>query len=1715
KHRLTTEAKLIKHTAFCLHPSTDPKTGIRIFRSFLNVVKHATDSDDQKAKRLILLGFLQSRKSNKGEPEAIALSGLIRWWHFAVQSNNESLCSSIAACFASLLNSISRLLEFQEYGKAICRTLLHDDQLKLLDRGLSAKGHKTHVLGPCLRLLTEIVLFDCGSVAKIVYRQRDTTFQRLDLFLSIRKALGAEDDATIKGPSLREIALRYLFANLRVQSRSAKCYILSNTRIVRSLLQNVAYDPPWIVHKILATLRKDIQEDVTLPYSAKAHFFTDRTLGYLSTLYDYDDITKSKPGPSVRDTTHALLVIICTYLARIRINPDDANDAVNTNTVTALGLDQVELSKNPSTAGMPEQREILLAFLKKLRPYIDTLQGDLILECFRVAPSLIDGYFGGKRSFLFDPKLTATWVGYSRFLLAMVQLPVPKQLWDAGGEQNALGETLMNCTFPQPLTQKVLTRCLNQSSKLITFLTVRIINAAFAKFALITQMLRSETESQHVGSPQDTSGVIRSLKAGFCARCPEIRHVIGQFRSCPTENVILREAIARLLSSYYREIPEVALVEKLDISVGLSVTLRSLDQKRCKRAYHFLKTLELDHLLDLALQSPHMQWWHRLDKSRLTPFTRLLQIHVCTAAHYQTARIRGALETIGRECGVFRPDPRCLGLDILVLSLRAAHVGEDGEIYDFLDNTLMRLVRKPVVYYESMINLAASTMAVDGYARSKLDLLVLALAEQWPHLNQSKTFFIVKDVAAWLNSYMHLLRHTGSNPDILCTLTEQVISATTDSRHQAIFERPSKLSLDPGLRSKLDAHWSSQRESAQSDLIVSIATQEVQPLEAHIASGPQTEKEDHSGLYLWRGEEVQDAISDGVIGRLFLCLCSQHKAIRRESLVNARKFMRGVEVSEYSERQQTYLLVGELIETAEPIIAERPLPYFVGTLAVAILSVLGDPLHFMYAKVCIFLHRNPQWDLTKLPSYWVGKVILHEPTYDDSYLREVEWLLDILINGLRTPAQVLSVCAMARRYTHDELIRLRSSPFVPAKPVALPPAEEWMGSTSDQSQTANQLKGTRAISRGKNDESFPIDVHNGRRLPFEAPRRSSTVSGDIILGPPKSSFPSASGKNAQRAAPSTHDDQTIQNDRQSNQDRCMKDVQRDEAEEIPGQVSRPGVIQNRRSLKDDGGMWSGLRQTKPTGLEDKDKLPRRNADRDFGREREGCDDRRRERAFESHRRGPGWDVDHEITEKRNGPLRSREVASWARDPDKKGGGEEIAEKPRIRDVLDNDRRAQRGQERAWVRGAPQEDDPAWNMDGPEPAEKMQAATQEEFEEWRAQMKAEKEGRKVPVTSTVEQVPARNRTVSGIGSGSWKGKIDIPLDLGVGDDKFFDILGRPKKEKLLLNGHEDDLGHDSINESAKVAKPSKFSSLFNSNATSQKAVAAAPPVPSDETSNEDKAGFQRILNLLGQQQQQECGEFSLHRPLGTQNTRASPMVQPPPAGVQNISQAFTGSPSPSANAMPQTTDGEFLLNLMRNQQQGPPEHSLVDNRNQDQENTPGIPPFSKLIISPELESPPLYGSQPNFLDEPPRKAMAQQDKLNPHSQNQRGTSAGIYDLFNNPSRLSPAGVPPGLERRPPGMEHLSSGFGQLPQQQRQFMAPPPGFPPPQRGSASMAPGIFSSGPNASGMPPPPVFVNVGGPPPGFPSMSFGHDTSLFGNGGFEYGQGFSTPSKPRR
>ena len=92
------------------------------------------------------------------------------------------------------------------------------------------------------------------------------------------------------------------------------------------------------------------------------------------------------------------------------------------------------------------------------------------------------------------------------------------------------------------------------------------------------------------------------------------------------------------------------------------------------------------------------------------------------------------------------------------------------------------------------------------------------------------------------------------------------------------------------------------------------------------------------------------------------------------------------------------------METFEQFALDKDfaLPYIVGTFAVRALHVLLEPTHHMYPKVNRYLMKSPQWRVSRLPSYWLEATILEQPEEDDGYWKEVQWVLDWLVDGLRT-----------------------------------------------------------------------------------------------------------------------------------------------------------------------------------------------------------------------------------------------------------------------------------------------------------------------------------------------------------------------------------------------------------------------------------------------------------------------------------------------------------------------------------------------------------------------------------------------------------------------------------------------------------------------------------------------------------------------------------------
>lgn len=599
--------------------------GIQTFKIFLESIAYGQDAVIQSFRRKILLEYLNLQPiSTSREENSTNAIDLIKTWSFTAQSNNEALFATVAAVLVLLLKSISHHIEFRAHGKNVCHLLLQKEQLKLFERGLSAQKSKDHLISSCLRLLTEIVSFDGGSSAKRVYRSKDTTFKRLGTFLGLRQDNKVATTSSRRKPSIRNLALRYLFANFRLQDHETKIGILGNGRILRSVFQDVREDSPLIIYEILHVIKDNVLMDEKMPRRVKGRIFTDQVLSCIATLYGYQtnsdptrDEESTQKEESIPNLAHAFLLSICTRSEHgILIGEglqhtgiEGEGDVVPKSQPSGSADSLYKLSSKPKAV----KNHALASFLQTLRPYASDMQRDLILAIFRAAPELVSDYFHKKKSFSFDPKLTATWVGFAAFLLSTINLPIQEGI--VHPEPHSLRQLSMfdiiESILPLPLSTKVISRCLSQNVALIKFFTMKILSAAFGKFAKVLKQFVSLGREADVDDETIWDKAAATLTEEFSQRCPDMSQVITVFRSCGPQDSVLQETSARLLSLYYQHLPQTALEQKFDASMALSAAFNDAVSTTRPLERSAMEPLVLEHLINVAKCSPDIRWWQK------------------------------------------------------------------------------------------------------------------------------------------------------------------------------------------------------------------------------------------------------------------------------------------------------------------------------------------------------------------------------------------------------------------------------------------------------------------------------------------------------------------------------------------------------------------------------------------------------------------------------------------------------------------------------------------------------------------------------------------------------------------------------------------------------------------------------------------------------------------------------------------------------------------------------------------------------------------------------------------------------------------------------------------------------------------------------------------------------------------------------------------------
>lgn len=990
--------------------------GLQSFKVFLD-----SFSNESSPERVdILSQYLQaSAPKSHDDPDAVYLEDVMATWSYASQMGNDDILSAVAVVLALLLKVLSEILDLRPRGLGICRTLLQKRQLELLAKNLSADKAKAYIISPTLRLVREAVCFDGGALARAFFRARKYTFDSLTRNMRIKFLGEGVEDSRRTSP--RTNAIRLLMSSLKFVHWEAKRELLYERDLAAALTSSIKDDPPYLILEVLDGLKAHVLVDKHLPVETKSRLLNTTMLTRLALLYTYNHTT---PGDtearSVGDAAYEFLMSVCTssesgalrsefglYPKGIDPNNEQLQDSA---AGSGASLDRIVWA-DKFKEDVPVHNTTLSEFIKTLRPWTSTKQSELIIAIFRAAPELIADYFLSKRDFTFEPKLSATWIGYAALLFHTVQLPLPPFFGSRDGFSPVPPpiSLVLDNILPLPVSQKVLVRCLSHESKLVSFFATRLLVLALQKLDMALQMMQ---EASSTLGPL-WSEAARKLTDEFSQRCPDLKYATTAFRGIPEEDLLSREAASRLLRLYYHVIPQVALLAKFDVSPLLVNAIKQLDDQGRSTQDQALALVELENLVAIAKSSPGMRWFAKAESPSLSPFTSLLKVHLDTPEGILPESLESTLTFVANEHEIFlSEDQGGFSLSHLFLTLNRLHarvpITSSTELWGFLDNCLQRCSATPIRYIELVQELAPNT---------KTSPLTATINEQLSFVVRSGDASVLAIVKEFVSVYTTVARAANEHEPLLKAMQKLVGAA---------FIR--KMDTDAGFKARTPESTAAPEAGTAATKIASHPSpDDHKSYEAlsSLAADSEIPEPDNSALLRWTTRSVGEIIDEGYASSLVSLLSSSHTSIRKEALTNILKMAGKVKESSHEEKDQVWLLLAELAESCKAEIDKGPVPGQIVAFARRALDVLKNPLHCLYDKVNTFLTRGPVWSLDRFPL--LHEVLQEAPSRDDSYYASVSWLLVYLLESLRTPSDL---ALFHKRRVYERILSLASNSYM-------------------------------------------------------------------------------------------------------------------------------------------------------------------------------------------------------------------------------------------------------------------------------------------------------------------------------------------------------------------------------------------------------------------------------------------------------------------------------------------------------------------------------------------------------------------------------------------------------------------------------------------------------------------------------------------------------------
>lgn len=981
------------------------RNGIQKFKLFLESIVYPQDETLAQRHKGILRTYLDTQTPrDTNDEESIHVRDIILTWRHAAEKNDDTLFSSTTAVLALLLKTLSSKIELRDHGLSICRTLLYQDQARLLSRGLSTSKQKEHIISPTLRLLTEIVSFDGGAMGRQLYSKREMTFEPKLMarhLSTIKLQPEAETDPQAKSHlSVRANAIRYLLANLKLQSEAVVIDIIKQGNITRSLFDGLHHDQAFLIAEVLSIIDAHVVRNQGIPWIEKGRLFGERNLSTLCLLYRTQFLDEQPLGgvKSVLDQFHDFMLHLCTSNNSGVVRHSAGwyppyQDAVVGGNEADAATDSLEFDPSAISYGESRHkvviRNILLAdLIQNLRPHASDKERELVLAIFKAAPELVADYWVKKINFSFEPKLTATWVGFAALIFSSVALDAPRYFGQKNGysSQPPPISTVMENLLPSPLNHKVLTRCLGSSSNMITLFGVRIISIALQK---VTVVMNLADEANSTLTAKSWATWKEMILSSILQRCPEIKEVITAFRRVVDSDVIMNEAITRLLKLYYEVIPQLAFTEKFDISTSLTAALQESESLNHDDPDSAMKLLTLTHLIQIAQRSSAMSWWKRPDSLKHSPFLTLLLVYAKSVTN-ATTELRSLLQTVVRESGILQVETQNSALDALAQTFNAH---DDEGLLVFIDDCFQRFIKRPIVYEDQFDELLLMKRIVKANA-GPVSLWLMTLVEQWQHVEKARKES-VEAIGIWLADFISALKYCGEDEAIIDVFASK-IEETAPKSTRSVFKK----------RTKLQAEVSIKPNGLRNGTYSLSASGPDEPPKLDLTRFAPVQQVSQPNFVKFKVGDVSTLLESPSMLDLLLNLSSTDASARIQAVQSIQHFLPRLFASNIEEKELIYLLLGELVETYQTISEPNndPLPYIVTTFAVHAFQVLRDPTNAMFPKVAGYLTLRPNWSPFRLVRYFLDDIILQQPSEETDVgpWKEINWLLNWLYDGLRT-----------------------------------------------------------------------------------------------------------------------------------------------------------------------------------------------------------------------------------------------------------------------------------------------------------------------------------------------------------------------------------------------------------------------------------------------------------------------------------------------------------------------------------------------------------------------------------------------------------------------------------------------------------------------------------------------------------------------------------------